>query len=367
MRFEMKMPDLAATESEIRIARWLIEPGEKVERGQPLLEVETDKATMEVESVVSGVLTEVRSPVDEAVAVGQVIAVLEVDAAASTGASAGPAVESRTAPPLVASATTRKTAPAAGSAVGLFARNRAAAAGVGGAAVPAAQAGEAPAPPTVAGIPLSLAERTAARRLQESKQTIPHFYLQTSVNASAIIARRNAAERVKPAWDAFFVLAVAKAMAKFDRFRCRLDGERLAPAETDAIGVAVDVEGQLYVIPIGSPAAKTVEQISDEIRQGVARLRDGDLEARRIRPALMTVTNLGVCNVENFIPIINPPEAAILGIGRVMPRPVARDDGWMGVEPRCTLTLSADHRIASGKYAGDFLGAIVRELETINS
>ena len=103
--------------------------------------------------------------------------------------------------------------------------------------------------PSAAGIALSVAERTAGKRLQESKQTIPHFYLQTSVNAAAMIARRKAAEPAKLAWDAFFVSAVAKAIANFDRFRCRLDGERLVPIDSDAIGVAVDVEGELYVIP----------------------------------------------------------------------------------------------------------------------
>ena len=200
--------------------------------------------------------------------------------------------------------------------------------------------------------------------MQESKQTIPHFYLQTSVNAAAMIACCKAAEPVKLAWDAFFVLAVAKAIAKFDRFRCRLDGERLAPIDSDAIGVAMDHKNELYVVPVASPVAKTVEQISDEIRRNAERLRNGDAEARKIRPALMTVTNLGVCNVESFIPVINPPEAAILGIGRVRPTPVVQCDGQIGVEPRCTLTLSVDHRIASGKYAGEFLAAIVKELES---
>lgn len=216
----------------------------------------------------------------------------------------------------------------------MFARNRAVAAS------PAA---------AKAAIPLSVAQRVAAKRLQESKQTIPHFYLQTSVNASAMVARRKAAEPAKIAWDAFFVLAAANAIAKFDRFRCRLDGERLAPLETDAIGVAVDHENELYVIPVAAPLTKTVEQLSVEIRQRVERLRRGDPESRKIAPGLLTVTNLGVCGVEAFIPIINPPEAAILGVGKVAPTPVARDDGSIGVEPRCTLTLSVDHRIASGK------------------
>ena len=180
-----------------------------------------------------------------------------------------------------------------------------------------------------------------------------------------MMARRKASEPAKLAWDAFFVLAASRAIAKFERFRCRLDGERLVPLETDAIGVAVDHENELYVIPVASPSAKTAERISEEIRQGAERLRRGDPEARRIHPALLTVTNLGACQVESFIPIINPPEAAVLGVGKVMAAPVARDDGRIGVEPRCTLTLSVDHRIASGKYAGDFLGAIVKELESM--
>jgi pyruvate dehydrogenase E2 component (dihydrolipoamide acetyltransferase) len=232
----------------------------------------------------------------------------------------------------------------------MFARNRAAAASVSA--------------PTA--IPLSVAQRTAARRLQESKQTIPHFYLQTSASAAAMVARRKAAEPARIAWDAFFVLAAAKAIAKFDRFRCRLDGERLVPAETDAIGVAIDREGELYVMPIASPAGKTVEQISDEIRRSVEQLRSGEPEARRIRPAIMTVSNLGVANVESFIPIINPPENAIMGVGRVMSTPVACDDGRIAVEPRVALTLSVDHRVASGRYAGEFLAEIVRQLESIS-
>ena len=325
MRYEMKMPDLATTECEIRIVRWLVERGEQVQRGQPLVEVETDKATMEVESVVSGVLQEVQSQASETVSVGQVIAVLEAEGA------------------------TVKPPTGAGKPVGMFARNRAAAA-----EVPSAPA---------AGVPLSVAQRVAAKRLAESKQTIPHFYLQTSANAAAMVARRKAAEPAKLAWDAFLVSAVARAIGRFDRFRCRLDGDWLVPVHSDAIGVAVDDSNELFVIPVDSPAAKTVEQISDDIRRGAERVRSGDPEARRIRPALLTVTNLGVCRIESFIPIINPPEAAVLGVGRVTRVPVVQDDGQIGVQQRCSLTLSVDHRIVSGRYAGDFLAAIVTELE----
>jgi pyruvate dehydrogenase E2 component (dihydrolipoamide acetyltransferase) len=201
--------------------------------------------------------------------------------------------------------------------------------------------------------------------LQESKQTVPHFYLQTSADASAMMARRRAAGPHKLAWDAFFVRAVARALGRFERFRCRFEGERLVPVASDAIGVAVDREGELFVLPIATPAGKTLEQISDEIRLLVDRLQRGDPEARRLHPTLMTVTNLGVCNIESFIPIINPPETAILGVGRIRLTPVVQDNGQVGIQPRCILTLSVDHRVASGKYAGQFLGEVVRELESL--
>jgi pyruvate dehydrogenase E2 component (dihydrolipoamide acetyltransferase) len=359
MRFEMKMPDLATTDSAIRVVRWLIEPGQKVERGRPLLEVETDKAAMDVESVASGVLAEVLAKADDEVSVGQVIAVLEVeDSVAGTlrvpsAAESSPAPAPQSAPPAAPARIT-------GAPTGMFARNRAAAKGT----VPFSPGENRDSPQATPGIPLSVAQRVAAKRLQESKQTIPHFYLQTSVNATAVVARRKAAEPVKLAWDAFIVLAVAKAIGQFDRFRCWFDGDRLVASDSDSIGVATDHEGELFVIPITGAAAKTVEQISAEIRHNVERLRGGDPEMRKIRPAMMTITNLGVCNVESFIPIISPPEAAILGVGKVKPAPVVLPDGRIGVEPRSTLTLCVDHRIVSGRYAGDFLGAIVKELES---
>ena len=351
MRFEIRMPDVATTESKIRIVRWIVQPGQRVARGAPLVEVETDKAAMEVESVVSGVLVEVRSPVDESVSAGDVIAVLEVEGALPGGVSAVPLpVSTAPAPAIASPLAAGPPVQADGRPGGMFARNRA--------AVGLAKA-------AAAGVPLSVAQRTAAQRLQTSKQTIPHFYLQTSFDAAAIVAHRQTAEPRRLAWDAFFVLAAARAISRFERFRCRWEGERLAPADTDAIGVAIDAGDELFVIPVAAPAGKTVAEISDEIRQGAERLRRGDPEARRTHSALMTVTNLGLCNIERFVPIINPPEATILGVGKVLPTPVVLGNGELGVQRRGTLTLSVDHRVASGRYAADFLGAIVTELEAM--
>ena len=337
MQFEMKMPDLATTGSEIRVVRWIASPGDRVKRGQPLLEVETDKATMEVEATVDGLLATVVASQNALVSTGEVIATLDVTDGSTTGAPPAPAKPA-----------------------GMFARNRAAAA----AAPAASKALVAPAAP--AGVAHSPAHLTAARRLQESKRNVPHFYIQTSFNAQGIIRRRKDADERKLAWDAFFVHAVAKAIKQFDRMAMRLEGERLVPAPSGAIGVAVDASGELFVIAVSDPATRSIDAISDDIRAQAERLRSGDASARRLPQVAMTITNLGSCNVESFVPIINPPEAAILGIGKVTNTCVARQDGRIAVEPRATLTLAVDHRVVSGKYAGDFLGAVVNELESFD-
>jgi pyruvate dehydrogenase E2 component (dihydrolipoamide acetyltransferase) len=341
MKFEMKMPDLATTGSEIRVVRWIASPGDRVKRGQPVLEIETDKATMEVEATVDGVLATLVAAENALVATGEVIATLDV-------ADASPAAAASTAPAKPG---------------GMFARNRAV---KEAATSPASAPSSAPVAKTSPGVALSPAQLTAARRLQESKRNVPHFYLQTSFNAQGIIRRRKDAAERKLAWDAFFVHAVAKAIKQFGRMSMRLEGERLVLPPSDAIGVAVDAGGELFVIAASEPVTRSIEAISEDIRVQAEHLRAGDASARRLPQVAMTITNLGSCNVESFIPIVNPPEAAILGIGKVTNTCVARDDGRIAVQPRATLTLAVDHRVVSGKYAGDFLGAMVNELESFD-
>ncbi len=332
MEIEFKMPDLATTDSEIKVIRWLVETGQPVKRGQVLLEVETDKATMEVESIATGWLKAICARPGDALSAGQLLAVI------------GDEAPSAAAPVTPAPATPKPAG-------GMFARNRAAA------TTPATKLARQP-------IPLSAAQQTAARRLQQSKQTIPHFYLQTSANAEPMLKRRNAEPARNVAWDAFFMHAAGKALKKFERLCCRFETDRLVPAEIDAVGVAVDFEGELFVATITDPAAKTPEQISDELRSLVARVRAGDAEARRLRPANLTITNLGGTGVETFAAIVNPPEVAILAFGRAAPVAVVRE-GAVVAQTRLTLTLSADHRVVNGKYAAGFLDAVVQELESL--
>lgn len=341
MDVEIKMPDLATADSEVTIVRWLVEPGQAVRRGQPLLEIETDKATMDVESIASGTLKVVYAPAGERVAVGQLIAIVQTEAVAQTATEHSKAVVSPR--PTTVSAVTPDR-------VSLFARNKAARLAVH--------------EPVIALTPV---QRDAARRLQESKQTIPHFYLTASANAERIVAlREEAAQRTPPVrivWDAFFVQAVARAMKAFERMQYRFEGDRLARSG-DAIGVAADVDDILYVIPVGNPLALTVEQITEQIVSRVERIRQGDASARKLGNTSITLTNLGAEGIESFQAIINPPEAAILAIGRIAPTVYAQSENQIVIQKRVSLSLSVDHRIVNGKYAARFLSRVVQEIET---
>jgi len=322
---ELTMPDLGTTEAEIKVLRWLVEVGETVRRGQAILEVETDKAAMEVESFASGVLKEIRAEPEDMIAAGQVIAIVE----SVKKAPARPQKEDKPKKP--------------GS---MFARNRAA-------------------KETAAdtdGIDLNAVQRTVAKRTVESKQTIPHFYLHSSANAGPMIARREAATPKVVGWDAFFVCAAARALQQFERMNCRFEKDRLVPVEGDTINVAIDVHGDLYVMAVQDGSTGTPEDISGEMRKMTKSLLKGDAGARKLRPAVMGITNLSGTGIESFTAIINPPQSCVLAIGRIGPVPVVNDDE-VKVQQRVALTLSVDHRIANGKYAAQFLDKIVEQLE----
>lgn len=349
MPYEMKMPDLAVTGSSIKIVRWLVQPGQSVSRGQSLLEVETDKATMEVECTTDGTFDHICAEEGQSVETGDVIAMIESTAMTAPSTAVPPPSAPTSSPEVPATA---KKKPG-----GLFARNRDSRENPSGSPLPAKSA-EAERPR-----PLGTARRTAARRLAESKNTIPHFYLQTSFHAEAMRAAREAALPEEPVWDAYFTKAVHIALQKHSELAFRYENDALVPQETDTIGVAVDIGGDLLVLPVESPGTRSVADISNWIRGRVAALRGGDPTARAMKPGVMTITNLGGSNVETFTAIINPPEAAILAVGKIRPVVVAVSKTAFAIQHRANITLSVDHRVVNGKSAADFLGSLVEALE----
>jgi pyruvate dehydrogenase E2 component (dihydrolipoamide acetyltransferase) len=368
VKVEMTMPDLSTASTTVKIVSWLVKTGQPVQRGQPILEVETDKATMEVEAYLAGVLSEIIAEGDTEVEVGQVIAIIETRDEVNQDIKPAAQTKPEIPPP---GQTINPTAvpPVGPKPGGMFARNREKAGQPATetkqTAVPTpAQASEPHPQGVLRNIQWTTAQRVVGQRMQESKGTIPHYYLQTSVNAEPMIKRRNSNPGDKTAWDSFFVYATGMALKQYYRLCVSLRDGQPVWQQVDAVGVAVDMEGDLYVIQVQQPASKTPEQISTEIRAQVQRLKAGDPEARKIHPNNLTVTNLGASGVESFTAIINPPEAAILAIGKIAPAVVAVD-GQIAIQNRVSLTLSVDHRIVNGRYAADFLQRVVEILENL--
>lgn len=354
MEIEIKMPDLGTNEDEIKVVRWLIEPGQAVGLGDELLEVETDKATMTVESVAQGVLKEIKVSADEKAQTGQVIAILE-----TADSPAGP-VTPAPVPPAPASSNVSSESPLpdvdrsarprrAGS---MFARNREVA------ARDAARSDKSEY------VPITTTQRIVGQRLQRSQLNAPHFYLGTSLNAEPMIRAREAQPEEPAVWDAFVVKAVAAALAAYPRMRCRIEGDRFVRRQQMSVGVAVDVDDDVFVIPINDPGSQDVGAISREVRVGVERIRRGNSQTRKLQPADITITNLGSEGVDTFLPIINPPEASILSLGTIQPVVVAEGD-QIKIQRRANLNLAVDHRIVNGKYAARFLKKIIEHLETL--
>lgn len=350
MEAELKMPDLSTTGSEVTLLNWHVSVGEDIKRGQPLVEIETDKATMSVEATATGKVIRLCAEPGTEVGVGEVIAVIE-----KIGSPVG--VQS-TAP----TSSTSATAAPSGSATGQSPASPARKAKPGSLFAKKKKTGQDAHSPSKS-LSLDPSIAIAGKRLQQSKQTIPHFYLQTSANADPISARREGSDK-KLAWDAFIVQAVGKALRDFDGMCCQFKGDDLVQVEDRSVGVAVSLDQALYVLPVSDPANRSLEEISEDIRAKVEKLRSGDKDVRKLKPACLTVSNLGVANVEAFAAIINPPESSILAVGKIEPKPVVADNQIV-VQKRVTLVLSVDHRLVNGRYAADFLSKIVLELENI--
>ena len=351
MATEIIMPDLGTTTDEVRVLRWLIEEGQPVTLGQALLEVETDKANMEVEAVTAGRLVSVKVGAGESARAGDTIALVE-PAQNDASARVAPPVEKR--PKVNASPRQSRVSPppSSGPRRGWLAGNRARR------AAGSAFAGSA------RSIPLSRVQQTVAERMQQSKQTVPHFYITMTADARAMIARRES--KAGPAlWDAFFAQAASHALREFERMRGLIDGDHLMIRPHPAVGVAVDVNGDLYVVPLDDARSRSPEAISRAIRSAADSLRQGGALPGSPHPVCLTVSNLGAAGVESFGAIVDPSQASVLAVGAVAQAVVVEGDGIV-VRPQVKLTLSVDHRVANGKYAAAFLKRIIELIESIS-
>jgi pyruvate dehydrogenase E2 component (dihydrolipoamide acetyltransferase) len=213
--------------------------------------------------------------------------------------------------------------------------------------------------------PLSLMRKTIARRLLESKTTIPHFYVTTDVDMDAAMEFREQVSQVhgtKLSVNDLVLKAAALALRRLPESNASFTEDAIVVHARVDIGMAVAIEDGLVTPVLRDADKKTLGQLSNEARELAARARDRKLRPEEMTGGTFSVSNLGMLGVDHFAAIINPPEAAILAVGRVRKEPVVKADKIV-IGHRMALTLSCDHRVVDGAVGAKLLQAIVAILE----
>jgi pyruvate dehydrogenase E2 component (dihydrolipoamide acetyltransferase) len=401
----INMPKLSDTMTEGTLVRWLKKEGDKVEMGDILAEVETDKATMEMESFDEGILKEVYVKEGGKIGVGQKIALILGEGESADAPAAAPAAEKSAAPAAEApKAAASASAPAAAASTGgrvkasplakkIAAERGVALEGVAGSGpggrvvakdVPAAgsapRAASAPAAPTpiklekTGGdekrIELSGMRRVIAERLLASKTQIPHFYLSIEVDAAPLMRLRgevNAANEAaglgKITVNDFVLLAVARAAQQCPKVNAAWGGDHVMEYGSVNISVAVAVDDGLVTPVIRNAQTLSLREISAAVKDVATRARNKKLKPEEYVGGTITVSNLGAYGVEQFYAIVNPPQAAILAVGAVVKKPVVNAKNEIVVGQRMTVSLSGDHRVVDGAVGAEYLGALRKLIE----
>jgi len=369
MAVSVVMPALELAQETGKVLVWIKKEGDKVVKGEPLLEIETDKVSFELEAQAEGILAGIRSHEGDVVPVGQIIAWLvapgEQPPAESDTASRGMAEQAR---PMTARAPEK--AAEGGPRISPKARrmaqelgvdvNRIIGTGPGGTIsgedIQAAAAKPAPAES------LSPVARLTAERTTQSWTTVPHFFLARDVDAGALIEAREKLGRDKFTHTDFLIALVARTLLDHPKMNASWTGSaiRLNPAVNISLAIAV-LEGVVgAVIPNAATAA--LADIATQRKDLAQRAKAGRLRPTDITGGTFTISNLGMYGVDAFSAIITPPQAAVLAVGRIADRVVAVN-GQHSVRPMLTITLSSDHRVVDGAQAAAFLNDLAAALE----
>ena len=369
------MPALEMGQESGTIVAWLKREGEEVAAGEPLLQVETDKTVAAIEAPGAGVLCEVAAQPGETVPVGQRIAVLT--AAGGSGMAPPPQPVAgrerrvkRASPAARRLARQRGVDLAALTGSGPDGAIRASDVPAASASAPVPASASAPAPDTSAApyrvVPITGSRKVLAERLKHSYQNAPATSLTVSVDMSQVLKLIEEAASSDPPRR----LTVTAVIAAFVS-RVLNDHPRLNAHVTDAeiheygpvhLGVAVARTDDVIVPVIKDAASKSIEQIGIELSALSERARAGTIAAEEVRGSTFTITNLGATAVEEFRPLLNPPEAAILAVAVTAETPVARE-GRVEILPIMRMTLVSDHRAVDGVVAAGFVGALKRVIE----
>jgi pyruvate dehydrogenase E2 component (dihydrolipoamide acetyltransferase) len=383
------MPALSATMEAGKLLAWLVAPGDPVAKGQVLAEIETDKAVASIEAPEAGRVVELlMSAGDDEVPVNAELAVLECEhehervaipptATAPPVASTGLRRKEDSAPRsprrLRASPAARAVARARGielaRVVGSGPGGRIIRADVIGAAAAKADDGGSTAQAVDKATARAAQLRLAmARALAHAKSTVPHFYADLEIGLDALLTLRqqfaaNSGDRRAPTITAYLIRAAALALREVpDANRCWV-ADAVQQRSTCNIGCAVGLPHRVALPVVRGADAMTVQQVGEELQRLTALARADALAQRDMGDASLTISNLGMYGIDRFFPIVNPPEALILGIGQSR-RVVCVVDDLIGVRTVMSCTASVDHRAVDGELVGRFLQAFKRCIES---
>lgn len=390
MATEVIMPALGVAQEKGILIRWLKAEGEAVTKGEPLMEVETDKATVEIEAPASGILANVTASPGDEVPVGNRIAVLLMkgENIAAT-APPQPTYQVPAKPKPVAAQPERRIIedkprttgrPLASPAARRIAREREVdlstlrGTGPAGAILAGDVPRSKPAQTSVAQgsagiretVKLTRMRRIVGEHMTRSKQTAPHFYVSMDFDMTEVAQRRTAlkdkGEPLVPTINDFILSAAARALRDFPSLNATFVEQGVQLYSDVNLGVAVALEDGLVVPVIRNADRLSLQAMAQQSRELAEKAQKKKLLPLDYEGGTFTVSNLGMLGVDNFVAIINPPQCAILAVGRVAPRVVADEEAMM-IRSMMTATLSADHRIVDGAIAARFLQEVKRLLE----
>jgi pyruvate dehydrogenase E2 component (dihydrolipoamide acetyltransferase) len=401
MAKEVRLPQLGQTMEEGTVVNCLVNVGDEVKKGDVIFEIETDKATLEMESPADGFVKHILAKVDETLPVGAPVLVLgnkdedvpqsfvdsltggaPAPAETAPAAEAPPAAELAKAEPepakpagrIMASPRAKKlaadlsvdlaTVTGTGPAGKITEQDvqKAASAKPAAPSTPAATAAESNAGQA---IPLNRLQRITAEKMLKSKQEIPCFYLTVKADVTGLIELRtklNEAGGVKLSYNDFLLKAVATGLEKYPIMTGQIAGDQIKLAESIGIGLAISVPDGLVAPIVKDVNKKDVRQIATDSQALIERARNNKLAPTDLEGGCITVSNLGAFGIDNFIPIVVPGQCSILGIGQITDTCVP-NSGNILVRKLMNMTLSVDHKVANGAYAAKFLDFVRKQLE----
>ena len=382
MAIEIVVPVLGESVTEATVARWLKQPGEAIAVDDPLVELETDKVTLEVPAPANGTVAAITAEAGATVEVGAVLGMMEAgDAPATTAPAAkastpapAPAPAPASAPAVKASRLMPEDALKA-AAEGIWPEGHASSGGAAGKLAPAsANISSEPLPPRQPGgpeeiVPMSRLRQTIARRLKEAQNTAAMLTTFNDVDMSAVMALRKSHQDafvkkygIKLGFMSFFAKACIAALQELPAVNAEIYGNDLIYKNYYNIGVAVGTENGLVVPVIRDADRMGFAQIESNIADFGQRARDGKLSMAEMSGGTFTISNGGIYGSMLSTPILNQPQSAILGMHRIEDRPVAVN-GEVVIRPMMYLALSYDHRIIDGREAVTFLVKVKKNIE----